>query len=186
MGFHKSGEANKELPTQDVFFSLFFSGRLSTTGRISRGHGKSLVSSPKPFQEAGVLDQREEILHYPQPEGGILGSPFPFRLTTSSPSTEESAKNSRSVQTDGSEVSGLQASIRNTPGPFALCFVTSTSREASTQTSSNVDEHPHFAGFEGHSSNCGNVLQTGTGNLAGPRFPAVTSTHVATAPFLRA
>ena len=58
VGAHTSGEANKELPTQDVFFSLFFSGRLSTTGRISRGHGKSLVSSPRPFQEAGVLDQR--------------------------------------------------------------------------------------------------------------------------------
>ena len=168
-----------------VVFSLFLSGRLSTTGRISRGHGKSLVSSPRPFQEAGVLDQREEILHYPQPEGGILGSPFPFKLTTTSPSTEESAKNSRSVQTDGSEVSGFQASVRNTPWPFEFCFVTSTSREASTQTSSNVDEHPHFTGFEGLSSNCGNVLRSGAGNLAGPGFPGVSITQVTTAPCLR-
>ena len=89
------------------------------------------------------------------------------------------------MRTDGSEVSGFQESIRNTPGPGEFGFVPSSSRESSFQSSSKVGVPPHFTGLEGLSSNCGNVLHTGAGILVGPRFPGFSITQVSTAPCLR-
>ena len=89
------------------------------------------------------------------------------------------------MSSDGSEVSGLQESIRNTPGPGKFSCVPSSSRESSFQSSSKVGVPPHFTGLEGLSSNCGKVRHTGAGNLAGLRFPGSSITQVTNAPCLR-
>ena len=180
LGLHKDHQTGQGLPSQDVFKSLFFPGRLSSSSRIPGRAEQNVSPGVNPVQRSRVFSQQGEINHFSQPKSRVLRSNFPFRLSQTISPTEKSGEDSEVVQGDVSPISYNHETTGGSVGPSEFCVIPGPSREASSETTPALDESPYFFRIKGQIRGFRKVFQKGFGNLANITVPSDSSSDVST------